>query len=329
MADLSTTYLGLRLKNPLIVAASGLTASIEGVRKALKAGAGAVVLKSLFEEQLRSDAADVEAYADGAHPEALAYLNDIGIIGGAGEYLQLIRSAAAEAKAEGVPLFASINCVAGERWVDFAEQVEASGASGLELNIAPFPSSAQLESKDVEDSLVAIVRNVSVRTSLPIAVKLGPYCTNPVNLANRLSGAGAKAVILFNRFYRFDFDLDTMGMKAGPMKSGADEYHEGLRWIANLYGAVGCELVGGTGIHSAETALKFIGAGAQTVQVCSALYSGGWATLSAMVQGMEKRMDGLKLSSVDSFRGRLSRRSSQGKDAYERLQYIQALTGIS
>lgn len=325
MADLSTTYLGLKLRNPFVVAACGLTADAEGVRKAAEGGAGAVVLRSLFEEQLR---ADLSVVTDaGSHPEAATFLEEMGIQGGAGEYLKLIRDA--KAVSGEVPVIASVNCVSGDLWVDFAEQIEASGADALELNISAFPSSATASSKELEDAAVAVVRNVSVRTRLPLAVKIGPYCTNPALLVERLAGAGAKAVVLFNRFYRFDFNLATMSLKSGPARSGTDEYHEGLRWVSNLYGAVGCELAGGTGIHSAETALKFIAAGASAVQVCSALYAGGWKALPALVSGMESRLDELKVSSVAALRGKLSRRSSAQMENYERLQYVKALTGIN
>lgn len=327
MADLSTTYLGLDLGNPVIVAASGLSADAEAVQKAVEHGAGAVVLKSLFEEQLRSDMSEVGDLDMGAHPEAAAFLEEMGLYGGSNEYLETIRKAKAAAGA--VPLIASVNCIKGELWVDFAEQIEAAGADALELNIAPFPASAGIESKEVEDSVVSIVRNVSVRTKLPIAVKLGQNYTNLFSLTERLSGAGAKAVVLFNRFYRFDFDLDNMNLKAGPFRSSRDEYHESLRWVSNLYGAVSCQLCGGTGIHSAETALKFIAGGAQTVQVCSMLYSGGWKVLSNLILDLSERMDALGLASLDQLRGKLARRSASQKDRYERLQYIKALTGLS
>ncbi|GAB1484664.1 dihydroorotate dehydrogenase-like protein [Treponema sp.] len=328
MADLRTKYLGLELKNPLIVAASGLTASVEGVKKAIDAGAGAVVLKSLFEEQLRSEMDIVSKQSlESSHPEAAVFIEEMGVHAGAGAYLDLIRSS--KAIAGKVPIIASVNCIEGDLWVDFAEQIEAAGASALELNVGIMPLSAKQDSKELEDLTVSILRTVSVRTDLPLAVKIGPYFTNPANLVERLSGAGAGAVVLFNRFYRLDLDLDKMALKAGPMRSGEDEYHESLRWICNMYGSVAAELVGGTGIHSGETALKFIAGGATTVQICSALYKGGWAAMSRILLEMEKRMNELQIASADKLRGRLSRRSSAESEKYERLQYIKALTGIS
>ncbi len=326
MADLSTTYLGLKLDNPIVVASSGLTAGVEGVKKAAAAGAGAVTLKSLFEEQLRADLNSTAGTLDTAHSEAEAFLESMGVHGGAGEYLDLIRSSVAAVK---IPVIASVNCQEGDLWVDFAEQIEAAGAAAIELNVAVMPRSASEASKELEDRTVDVVRNVAVRCSLPIAVKIGPYFTNPANLVERLAGAGAKATVLFNRFYRLDIDLDEMRVTAGPVRSGAEEYHESIRWIANLYGAVKGDLIGGTGVHSGETALKFIAAGACGVQVCSAVYKGGWTALSAMVADMGSRLDALGIPSVAALRGKLARRSLVAGDAYERLQYVKALTGIS
>ena len=326
MADLSTSYLGLKLNNPIIVAASGLTATVEGVQKAAAAGAGAVTLKSLFEEQLRADLGSAATSLDGAHPEADAFLESMGVHGGAGEYLALIRSSVS---AVDIPVIASVNCQEGELWVDFAEQIQAAGAAAIELNVAVMPRTAGLSSKELEDRTVAVVRNVSVRCSLPIVVKIGPYFTNPANLVERLSGAGAGATVLFNRFYRLDIDLDEMKLVAGPMRSREDEYHETLRWIATLYGAVPCDLVGGTGVHSGETALKLVAAGAAGVQVCSAVYQGGWSVISRMVGDMNGRLDALGFASVSALRGKLARRAGVEGEGYERLQYVKALTGIS
>lgn len=324
MADLTTDYLGLSLRNPLVVAASGLVSSAEGVRKAAEAGAGAVVLKSLFEEQLRAEASSIDP--NYAHPEAADFLEEMGIRGGAGEYLELIRAAKA---AVSIPVIASVNCVDGDLWVDFAEQVEAAGADALELNVAVQPRSSQESSKEIEDRTVAVVRDVSVRTSLPVAVKIGAAFTNPLALVERLAGAGAGAVVLFNRFHRVDVDLASLSAVSGPFKGGPDDYYESLRWIARLYGSAPCALVASGGVHSAETALKLVSAGAQAVQVCSAIYRGGWKALATMAEDLGRRLDGLGVASVASLRGRASRREGARGERWERLQYIKALTGIA
>lgn len=323
MAQLSTTYLGIPVRNPLVVSSSNLTAHKDNIRKAAEAGAGAIVLKSLFEEQIRKDLATIPAEQLEANPEAQAMMDALTSHWGSADYLQFVKDAAAAAGS--VPVIASINCIHDDVWLDFAEQLETAGAKALELNIAPFPQSPKVSAKDLEDLVVSIVRNVSVRTSLPLAVKLSPYFTNPFAIVERLAGAGARAVVLFNRLYRFDFDLKKRAIVSGPAKSGTQEYHESLRWIANLYGVAACELVGGTGIHSAETALKFIAAGAQTVQLCSAINAGGWAVLGSIRDAMSSMLDELGYASVDAFRGSLSRRAHPQNEQYERLQYLKAI----
>lgn len=323
MATLSSTYMGFPIRNPLVVSASNLTAHRDTIKKAVDAGAGAIVLKSLFEEQIRKDLSAIPAEQLESNPEAQAMMNALTSGWGSSEYLTLIKDAVAVAGS--VPIIASINCIRDDVWIDFAEQLEGAGAKGIELNIAPFPQSPKTSAKDLEDQVVSIVRNVSVRTSLPIAVKLSPYFTNPFSIVERLAGAGARAVVLFNRLYRFDFDLTKRAVVSGPARSGPQEYHESLRWVSNLYGVVGCELVGGTGIHSAETALKFIAAGAQTVQLCSVLNVGGWSMLVKMEAEMSRLLDALGYDSVDTFRGSLSRRANPQNEQYERLQYIKAI----
>lgn len=325
MAILNTTYMGLPLRNPFIVAASGITNAPENIQKLVNLGAGAIVLKSLFEEQIRSYLASAQQNLEMAHPEAEAFLENLGIEAGASEYLQLIRRAVASAG--DVPIIASINCISPSRWVDFAEQIEQAGARALELNIALWPRSPQEPGRDLEEQVLTIVRQVSVRTRLPLAIKLGPYYTNPGNLIERLAGAGARSVVLFNRFYRFDFKLDSMTVIPGPTLSSPQDYYESLRWIANLYGKVDCELVAATGIHSAETALKMIAAGATAVQVCSLLYQKGLGVLERLIEEFSAHLDRRNIEDINAFRGCLSYMTNNREASYERLQYIRSLTG--
>lgn len=327
MADLSTTYLGIKLANPLVLAASGLSASVEGVKKASDAGAGAIVLKSLFEEQLKAES-DYIAETSGIdqHPEAASFLEQMGIDGGAGDYLELISKAKAASRA---PIIASVNCVSSARWVEFSQQMQSAGADALELNVGILPKAPDENPRGIEDRVVAIVKAVADKTELPLSVKLGSSFTNVGNLVLRLADAGAKAVVLFNRFYRFDLDLDDLALKAGPTRSDEDDYHETLRSVARLYGAVPCQIGAATGVHSGETALKMIAAGAATVQICSAVYRSGYVALARMLEEMDKRLDRLGMASSSELRGRLARLGSSEGERYERLQYVKALTGIS
>jgi dihydroorotate dehydrogenase (fumarate) len=327
MADLNTSYLGLKLSNPLVLAASGLSSNADGVKKAAEAGAGAIVLKSLFEEQLRAESDYIaESAGPGSHPEAEAFLENMGVSGGTGEYLELIEKAKAVSR---VPVIASVNCVSSERWIDFAQQIQAAGADALELNIGILPKSPDDDPRRLEDLAVDIVKRVSEKSNLPLSVKIGQNYSNVANLVSRLADAGARGAVLFNRFYRFDLDLDSMALKAGPTRSDEDDYHDSLRWVARLYGTVPCQLVAATGVHSGETALKMIAAGATTVQVCSAVYRGGFGAIARMRDEMDARLGRLGLASLADLRGRLARLGSPEGESYERIQYVKALTGIN
>lgn len=328
MADLCVRYLGLELANPLVVAASGLTATVSGLCKAREAGAGAVVLKSLFEEQLAAELGPAAAALDaGAHPEAAAFLARAGWTEGAAEYLRLIREA--KAQAGDMPVIASVNCRGASAWAEFAGRIEEAGADALELNIAFMPFSVEQRGADIEERVLEVLRTVRAATRLPLAVKLGPGYTNIANLARSLAASGALALVLFNRFYRLDVDLDSLALTAGPPRSSPIDYHESLRWISVLYDRVGCDLAAGTGVHDAETALKLVLAGASAVQLCSVLYERGWPALRRIRDGMEAWLEDRGEPSLAGIKGRLCQWRSTRPEDYLRIQYIQALTGIS
>jgi len=328
MMDLSMNYMGLKLANPIVVAASSLTGTPEGVEKAAGAGAGAIVLKSLFEEQILAELGLEEQGIDlDSYPEAEAFVSRTAWEKGTEAYLQLVNDA--KAKAGDTPVFASINCVGTGNWASFATRIEEAGADALELNIAFMPYSTDLTSKDIEDRVLSTVKEARLATSLPIQVKLGQYYSSLPHLAKAISREGANALVLFNRFYRFDIDLGGMKLiRAQPM-SNADEYHESLRWISLLYQRAGIELSATTGIHSAETAAKFVLAGAGTVQVCSAIFKGGWKAVNTMLDDLRSLAETQGFSSLEAMRGKLSAHSSGKPAEYMRLQYIKALTGIS
>ncbi|MDX9783778.1 MAG: dihydroorotate dehydrogenase-like protein [Spirochaetia bacterium] len=328
MVDLHTHYMGLVLDNPLIVASSGLTGSPEGAEKAAAAGAGAVVLKSLFEEQILAELGkETEGVDLDAHPEAEAFMSRTAWEEGSDAYLSLVRDS--KSRVGKTPLIASINCVGSGNWASFASQIEQAGADALELNIAYMPDSPSLGSKAIEERVFSTVKEVRLSTKLPIEVKLGSHYSSLPYLAASISKIGANALVLFNRFYRLDIDIDGMKLtRAQPMSSG-DEYHDSLRWTAILFQRAGIELCGATGIHDASTMAKFILAGASTVQICSAIYKGGWKTLGSILDDLRSLMEAQGFSSIDSMQGRLSAKSTGRLDEYMRFQYIKALTGIS
>jgi dihydroorotate dehydrogenase (fumarate) len=328
MIDLTTNFMGLKLSNPIIVAASGLTGTPEGVEKAAEAGAGAVVLKSLFEEQILAELGAEEQGIDlDAYPEAEAFVSRTAWEEGTENYLHLIRES--KSRAGNTPVFASINCVGTGNWASFAMRIEEAGADALELNIAYMPHSTSLTSKDIEDRVLSTVKEARLSTKLPIEVKLGPYYSSLPHLAKSISKEGANALVLFNRFYRFDIDIGGMKLIRAQPLSTPDEYHEGLRWISLLFQRAGIELSATTGIHDAATAAKFVLAGASVVQICSAIYRGGWKTIGTMVDDLRNLVESQGFSSLDAMRGKLSAHNSGKPDDYIRLQYIKALTGVS
>lgn len=326
MADLSSTFLGIPIANPLVVGASSLTATLSGIRKAEENGAGAIVLKSLFEEQIlpgiRSQEAGLDTYA---HPEARDYLEQMGMTLGAMEYLDFMAQAASQCQ---VPLVASINCASPGMWQDFAAKLQAAGARGIELNIGILPVNPAESSQEIEDRVVAVVRSVRSATSLPLGVKLGNSWTNLPNLARRLCELKIQGLVLFNRFYQLDINPETQTLKPGIVFSSPQDYYPALRWIALSYKKLPAELIAAGGVHESASLIKLILAGASSVQVCSALYKHGYQFLRTLNTDLAQWMDNKGHADLAGFRGRLSSQDSPDPQAYERLQYIKALTGV-
>jgi dihydroorotate dehydrogenase (fumarate) len=326
MADLSVTYLGLKLKNPVVVSSSNLTGSVDGVKKVAEAGAGAVVLKSLFEEQIEHDTGQDPVQADyGAHPEAAEYIEQMGKYLGPRDYLDLIKQAKQETE---IPIIASVNCRSPRWWTTFGEQIESAGADAIELNISMMPRTAQ-PSVEIEEEYSGIVRQVRSETTLPLAVKIGPYFTSMTALADSLVSAGASALVLFNRFYQLDIDVDDIALAPGYQFSAPEEIYTPLRWVSILAGQIECDLAGSTGVHTGKDVAKMLLAGADAVQICSTIYKHGPKRIGQITDELSAWMQSHSFDDIDAFRGRLSRAASEDPEAYERLQYIKALTGIA
>jgi dihydroorotate dehydrogenase (fumarate) len=327
MADLRTTYMGLNLRNPIIASSSGLTGTVKGVKAVASAGAGAIVLKSLFEEQIEADVEGAHTDDDmSMHPEAYEYVQQMGKHMGPEAYLDLIAEAK---KATDVPIIASLNCVTTKWWGNYAKQIEEAGADGVELNISVMPRGSEDDARSVEERFIRIVDKVRQNVSLPISTKIGPYFTALPAFTMNLRKAGVRALTLFNRFYQLDIDIDDLKLAPGYQFSDTHEVYPTLRWISILYGNVGCELSASTGVHRGPDAAKLLLAGAQSVQVCSTLYKNGVSQIGVITQFLERWMDEKGFKKVDDIRGRLSQSSSTDPEAYERLQYIKALTGLS
>ncbi|HPE29177.1 MAG TPA: dihydroorotate dehydrogenase-like protein [Candidatus Mcinerneyibacteriales bacterium] len=323
MADLKTRYMGLELKSPVIVASSDFTKNIEQIKKCREYGAGAVVLKSIFQEEFTAESIRTEL--ESGYPqyaEAFDYVEQMIAHRGQEAYLRLIQDAK---KAVDIPVIASINAYSSRGWSEYARHVEEAGADALELNTALLPASPYETAEEMEKRYVDIVKTVKKEVSLPLAMKIGPYFTSVFRIADRLSAAGADALVLFNRFYQFDFDIDTISLAYGGFLSTPAEMSNTLRWVALLYGVADCELAAATGIHSSEDVIKQLLAGATTVQVCSTLYRNGLDHLQKLNAGLSQWMDKHGFSSLEAFRGRLSKDKARYPEEIERLQFMKAL----
>jgi dihydroorotate dehydrogenase (fumarate) len=326
MATLQTKYLGLPLKNPFVASSCGLTGTMSGISKCVEGGASAVVLKSLFEEQIDAEIGALVDDQMAVHPEAQDYLSGLGKVHGPDTYLKLI----ADAKAEtGVPVIASVNCVSGKWWVDFSKQIEQAGAAALELNIGVIPQVPAEDSNQLESRIVETVRDVKARIKIPVAVKIGPYFTSLPTLLDNLVQAGADGLVLFNRFYRLDIDTEKLAFITGKMTSQPEELHLALRWVALLSPKMRVPISVSTGVHSAEDAIKAILVGAQVVQIASVLYSKKTTYLQTMIDETANWLDKRGFASLDDIRGRLSAKDDQAREVLGRIQYIKALTGVS
>jgi dihydroorotate dehydrogenase (fumarate) len=325
MADLSTTYMGLALRNPLIVASCGLTKTADGVRRCADAGAGAVVLKSLFEEQILADLRGNEIDTGFLwHPEALDYVQRMGLELGPQSYLKLIEESKKDVS---IPVIASLHCVSSGLWTDYVRKIADAGADAIELNISVMLSDPRRESGDVERIYMDTVESVVRLAKIPVAVKIGPYFTSVARMASELWKRGAKALVLFNRFYQFDINLDTMELAPGHSLSSPQEIALPLRWISLLSGKVKCDFAASTGVHDADGAAKLILVGATTVQLCSTLYKNGLSRIGTIRTDLERLMEKHGFKSIDQMRGKLSQARSDKPELYERLQYIKALVG--
>lgn len=326
MVNLATKYMGLNLKNPIIVSSSSLARSAETVKRCADAGASAVVLKSLFEEQIN---ADVKALADSAtstfHTEEWDYIQRMGLDMNADEYLKVIETSK---EAVDIPIIASLNCVSSDRWTEFAKYIEAVGADAIELNIAVMPRQFDEDPDKIEKHIFEIVSTVKHNVNIPVAVKLGPYFTSMPRVAKGVRKAGASALVLFNRFYQTDINIHTQTHESKNRYSSPAEMANTLRWISLLYQQIGCSLVGNTGIHTGEDVIKQVLVGARAVEVCSTLFVNGLGRINFMLDDIQQWMIDKGYETLDDFRGKMSFKNSKEPDYFERQQYIKAIVGI-
>lgn len=318
MIDLSTSYAGLDLKSPVIVSSSGLTGSVDRIRKIAAAGAGAVVLKSLFEEQIQHEIGSMASGSD--YPEAADYLKTYARENSLESYLELIRGAK---QAVEIPVIASINCVSASEWIDFAKKIEEAGADALELNIYFLPMDKEKDPRVYEKVYLELVSAVKKVTALPIIVKLGSGFSNITWMVNQVYMRGAAAVVLFNRFYAPDIDTNDLTFGSAEVLSSPADLRLSLRWIGIVSSQVeSVDLAASTGVHSGMAVVKQILAGATAVQVCSVLYRNGIDYLRDMIAEMKKWMEKHQYDSPGDFRGIMNYKRLKDPSVYERAQFI-------
>ncbi|MCX6032319.1 MAG: dihydroorotate dehydrogenase-like protein [Chloroflexi bacterium] len=324
--DLTTHYMGLTLKNPIVPSASPLSKKISGIREMEDAGAAAVTMYSLFEEQI-----DLQALAQHHFIEQVTFMSAEATTyfpksaeynRGPDGYLELIREAKA---AVNIPIIGSLNGVTPGGWTRYARLIEEAGADALELNVYLIPTRTNLSSDGVENTYLDILREVKAQIKIPVAMKLNPFFSAMPNMAHRLDRAGADALVLFNRFYQPDFDLEELTVVPHLMLSNSNEMRLPLRWIAILYGHVKASLALTTGVHTSEDALKALMAGADVANVASVLLERGVGAITDLVNGVTRWMEEHEYESVDQMKGALSQRNVAEPAAFERANYMKVL----
>jgi dihydroorotate dehydrogenase (fumarate) len=325
--DLSTKYLGLKLRTPLVVSASPLSEEIDTIKQMEDNGASAVVLYSLFEEQLRQDTRElVQSLEHGtfSNPEALTYFPEPEQFNlGPEEYLEHIAKAKSAVK---IPVIASLNGSSVGGWTQYAKAIQQAGADALELNIYYIPTDLELTSAQVEQNYLDILRAVKSKVSIPVAVKLSPFFTNFANMAKRLDVAGADGLVLFNRFYQPDIDLDTLEIKPNILLSTPMAMRVPLRWIALLFGKLDASLAATSGIHRASDVLKMLMAGADVTMLCSTLLRHSVRQIAVIERDLVAWMEEHDYTSVTQLKGSLSQKNCAEPSAFERAQYMRAIT---
>ena len=324
--DLSTRYLGIDLKNPLVASASPLSEEVEAVKQLEEAGAAAVVMHSLFEEQINLESKELDYFLSAgsdSYAEALSYFPDITEFRtGPDEYLDQVRKLKETVE---IPIIGSLNGVSTGGWMEYARKIEEAGADALELNIYYIPTDPSLSCTDIENIYLDNIRSVKKAVKIPVAVKVGPFFTNMAAMAHKLVAAGADGLVLFNRFYQPDLDLENLEVVPAVQLSSSAEILLPLRWIAILYGRIKASLAATSGIHTAQDVLKLLMAGADVTMMCSALLKNGIGHLKGVLADITRWMEEHEYTSVKQLKGSMSQKSVAEPAAFERANYMKAI----
>lgn len=326
MVDLTTTYLGLKLKNPLVASPSPLSEKVENVKRMEEAGVAAVVMYSLFEEQIIHESLELDHFLNRgteSFAEALTYFPNLGKYSLAPEkYIETLEKTKL---AVNIPVMGSLNGVSTGGWIEYAQKIQDAGADGLELNLYYLPTDLNLTSSQLEDNYLKLVSDIRTGVKIPLAVKLAPFFTALPNFAKRLVEAGADGLVLFNRFYQPDLDLENLEVVPNLVLSNSDALRLPLRWIAILYGKVKIDFALTSGVHTPEDAIKAIMAGANVAMSTSALLKRGTKAIQQILTGMEEWMTEHEYESVKQMRGSMSQGAIADPSSFERASYMKVL----
>jgi dihydroorotate dehydrogenase (fumarate) len=329
MPDLTTTYLGLQLKNPLVVSASPLSKKLDLVRRMEEAGAAAVVMYSLFEEQITHESRELDHYLSRGtytYAEALSYFPDLEHYNiGPEVYLEHLHRVK---QAVDIPVIGSLNGISPGGWVDYAHKIERAGADALELNIYYLPADHRVSSAELEENYISLVGQIRTQVRIPIAVKLCPFFTALPNIARRFVEMGADGLVLFNRFYQPDIDLETLEVVPSVTLSTSHDLRLPLRWIALLYGRVAADLALTGGVHTAHDVLKAMMVGANVAMLTSELLANGIDRLGQILADLQVWMEEHEYLSIEEMRGSMSQRAVAEPAAFERANYMKALNSF-
>ncbi|MCA9784016.1 MAG: dihydroorotate dehydrogenase-like protein [Calditrichaeota bacterium] len=325
--NMNTTWLGLTLRNPLVVSPSPLCDSLDNLRRMEDAGAGAIVLHSLFEEQINAESRELDSAlrrGSESYSEVMSYFPDPGELSlGVDSYLELLRAASESLE---IPVIASLNGVSSGGWIQIAKQLEQAGAAALELNAYHIPTDPSQSGEDVEKLYVFLARELRAVVRLPLAMKLGPYFSGFANMARRLENEQINGLVLFNRFYQPDFDLENLEIQPSLHLSRSDELLLRLRWTAILHGRTGLDLGITGGVHTGQDALKCMMAGARVAMLTSALLRNGIGHLGRVLEEMQHWMERKEYESISQMQGSMSQQAVANPNAFERANYLKVLS---
>ncbi len=327
MIDLSTNYMGLHLKNPIIVGSSGLTDNVKNIVEAEKHGAAAIVLKSLFEEQIRLEMNRLVKPNDSSfsYTEAIDFISDYAEKNSINNYLKLIKDCKRQTT---IPIIASINCTSNAEWVNFAKKIEEVGADAIELNIFLLPSDLNHSSEQNEEVYFEIINEVKKQVKIPIAIKTSYYFSGLAKMMLKLSWTGISGLVFFNRFFSPDIDIDNFKITATNVLSRPEEVSTSLRWVAILSDRLFCDVAASTGIHEGRDVIKQLLAGAKATQIVSTIYKNGFPHIGKMLTDMETWMQEKEFKSIEEFRGTMCYRKTQNPAAYLRVQFMKYFSDI-